>query len=110
MAAAQTQLATALLNVQYTTRAISALNCGWLRTGISYGPYLRAAALAHHWQSSCSLDRANGNLAVLRRAHAISLYTELNSITKRKGLRANALQQLRERAQLRSLAYQLTHP
>jgi hypothetical protein len=102
------QLTTAVLNVQCATRAISALNCGWLRAGILYDPHQRAAALARHLQSSRSLDHAKGNLAVLQRAHAISLYTELNSIMKRKGLRAAALQQLRERSQLRSLAHQLT--
>ena len=84
------------------------LNCGWIRAGTFYDPRQRAAALARHLQFSHSLARANGNLAVLRRAHAISLYTELNSIMKRKGLRADALQQRRERAQLRSLAQLLT--
>ena len=102
MAAAHAQVATALRLVRDATCDISALNCAWIRSGLSSDPRLRAAAQARWRQSSRSLAGANCNLAVLQRAHAISLYTELHTIMKRKVLHAAALQRMRDREQLRA--------
>ena len=103
MAAAAARVASARLKMRYATRTVSSLNCNWIRAGNRYDLRQRAAALAHQQQSSSLLASANCNLAVLQRAHAISLYTDLYSIMKRKRLHANALQQLRERLCARAI-------
>ena len=82
---------------QDATYAIIEINNNFMRAGVDAGASRRGMASARWQQASERLACAREQLTRLQRARALSLFTELHSVMKRKQLRATAVAKLRAR-------------
>lgn len=84
---ASAQVAAEARLVQASTNEIIMINRVWMRIGVNC-TLQRGGALVRQQQASARLAGARAHLTALRRAHALSLFTELHSVMKRKQLSA----------------------